>query len=194
MATGSRDRQSSPEYSTLRRSFRNLIIHVKAQAGDICDALFEYGFIPPDVKGYVRTDSIPDETKARKLIDTLLDKVRENPSVYYGFIDILKSEGPSADTVVEQLENCFEKEKVCFDCSSSEGSHHSSGDDRVFMLYSALVQYYIGQGRRNRGGGQGCSSPPNFKVVGLSPPIFQLRMDVLRRVHISWYLAQINVR
>ena len=122
------DQPASPEYSTLRGCFRLLINHVKAQVGDICDALFEYGYIPPDVKGYVRTDSIPDETKARKLIDTLLDKVLEDPSAYHGFVEILKSEGPSADTTVEQLEDFFRKEKVR-NSGSSEDPHHSSGDD-----------------------------------------------------------------
>ena len=80
------------------------------------------------MKGYVRTDSIPDENKARKLIDTLLDKVLGDLSAYRGFIEILKNEGPSADTIVEQLEDRFSEEKA-HHASSSEDSHHSSGND-----------------------------------------------------------------
>ena len=45
--------------------------------------------------------------KLRDLWELLLAKVELDPSVYHGFISILKSEGQSADTIVEQLEEAY---------------------------------------------------------------------------------------
>ena len=111
MAAGGQSESATPEYLTLRGSYTHLIAHVKSQTGDICDVLFEKGYINSTVRDYVRTDAIPDDSKARKLMDALLDKVELEPSVYYGFITILKGE-PSADNIVKELEELFQAEQT----------------------------------------------------------------------------------
>ena len=118
--------QYTPEYLALRKSYRNVLAHITPQTGDVCGALFEKGYIPPNVRTYATTDAIPNDRKAQALLDTVIDKVEVDPSVYHGFMDILKSEGPSADTIVEQLEEAFKAEQACAVCdNSSEDSSHS---------------------------------------------------------------------
>ncbi len=101
-ATGS---DSTPEYLTLRRSYLALITHVKEQPGTICDSLFAKGYISTTFRDFVRSRAHSDEEKAQKLMDTVLDKV--DRSVYYGFLEILKTEGRSAKPIIARLEECF---------------------------------------------------------------------------------------
>ena len=121
--------QSTPEYLALQKSYRAVVTHFKAQPGDICDALFENGLIPPAVRDFVRNRSTLEEEKAQKLADTIIDKVELDPSVYHSFMSILKNEGPWADSIVEQLEEAFGAEQALADCDhSSDDSYHSLPD------------------------------------------------------------------
>ena len=117
---------STPEYLAFRKCYRSVMTHISPQTGDICGALFEKGYIPPSVRIYATTDAIPNDKKAQTLVDTIIDKVEVDPSVFHGFMDILKSEGPWADSIVEQLEEAFKAEQALADCDrSSEDSFHS---------------------------------------------------------------------
>ena len=132
MAAGGQSGSAAPEYLTLRGSYTRLIAHVKTQTGEICDNLFEKGYISSTVRDYVRTDAIPDDAKARRLIDALVDKVEQEPSVYYGFIDILKGE-PSADNIVKELEELFQVEQ-----SKYEDPHHTVSGRLAIANYSVI--------------------------------------------------------
>ena len=120
MATGGQPRDS-PAYSTLRKSYRKLVALVKQQPGEICDALFEKSYINSSVRDYTRLSTVTDESKVQKLIDALVDNVKMDHSVYHGFMDILKSMEPWADTIVEELEELFKAEQTTY-----EESHHSA--------------------------------------------------------------------
>ena len=112
--------QYTAEYLTLRKSYQLIVAHFKSQPGDICDAFFQKGYVPPAVRDYVRTHGIPDSEKAQKLVDTLSDKVELDPNIFHGFMNFLKHEGPWADTIVEKLEEIFKKEQanLTFECES----------------------------------------------------------------------------
>ena len=121
---------STPEYLTLRKSYTSLVAHITPQTGDIGGTLFEKGYVPPTVLDYVTTLAIPNNEKALKLVGALLAKVELDPSVYHGFINILKREGQSADMIVEQLEEAYKAEQATLaKCDgSSEDSFHSMPD------------------------------------------------------------------
>ena len=125
--------QSTPEYLTLRKSYTSLVAHITPQTGDIGGALFEKGYIPPAVLDYVTTAAVSNGEKAQRLVGALLAKVELDPSVYHGFISILKSEGQSADIIVEQLEEAYKAEQATLaECDgSSEDVPHSLPDPDV---------------------------------------------------------------
>ena len=106
------DGQSTPEYLTLRKSYTKLVMHIKTQPGDICDALFEKGFIPPTVRDFVRSRSVLDDEKAQRLVDTVIDRVEQDSCVYNSFMSILNKDGPWADPIVGQLEEAFKAEQA----------------------------------------------------------------------------------
>ena len=121
--------QSTPEYLALRKSYRAVVTHFKAQPGDVCGSLFENGLIPPSVCDYVSTDAIPDSSKANRLMSILMDKVETDHRVYHNFISILKNEGPWADSIVEQLEEAFKAERaLAHQDRSREDSFRSQSD------------------------------------------------------------------
>lgn len=131
--TGTQDQspspgQSTPEYLALRTSFRTIVDHISLQTLDVSGALFEKGYIPTSACSFVTTIGIPSDTKAQHLVTILMSKVEKDPSVYHGFVSILKNEGPSADTVVEQLEESFRAEQAALPARvlPSEDPHHSS--------------------------------------------------------------------
>ena len=130
MATPSDVGQSTPEYLALRNSYRLVVTHVSTQTSDICGALFEKGYVPPAVLNYVATDGIPSDKKAEKVVNTLMTKVELDLNVYHDFMSILKSEGPWADNIVQQLEEAYKAEQAALtDCDhSSEDSFHSLPD------------------------------------------------------------------
>ena len=127
--------QSTPEYLALRKSYRAIVTYFKAQLGDTCDALFENGIIPPSVCDYVSTDAIPDLNKARRLLSALMDNVKSDPSVFHGFVSILKSEGPWADSIVEQLEEAFKAERAL-----AHHDHSSEDSNDVIPDHSAKTK------------------------------------------------------
>ena len=120
---------STPEYLAFRKCYTSVMTHISPQTGDICGALFEKGYIPTSVRIYATTDGIPNDKKAQTLVDTVIDKVGVDPSVFHGFMSILKNEGPWADSIVEQLEEAFKEEQTLANCDhSSEDSFHSLPD------------------------------------------------------------------
>ena len=122
---------STPEYLTLRKSYKALVAHIKVQLGCICDSLFEQGHVSEEVCDYVGTDAIPDGKKARKLVNALMKKVEFECRIYHDFLSILKDEGPSSDYIVQQLEECYSSELAAFveyNCESSDDSDTSVGN------------------------------------------------------------------
>ena len=100
-----------PEYLAFKENFRMVVDAVADQPGDICDALFEKGYIPPDVRSFTRVTGQSEIEKARRLVDRVIDKIARNPKVFYGFVEILK--GPYTDDVVKALEDSnYEKQRI----------------------------------------------------------------------------------
>ena len=94
---------ATPEYLAFRECYEQVIRVAKIDPGSLCDALFSRGYIPESVRDYTRTDSLPDENKARKLIDNVIDHIRDDPKVFHKFINILTPEYLAFRTCYEQV-------------------------------------------------------------------------------------------
>ena len=82
---------ATPEYLAFRECYEQVIKVAKLDPGLLCDALFARGYITESVRDYTRTDSIQDEKKARKLVDNVIDHIRDDPNVFHEFVNILES-------------------------------------------------------------------------------------------------------
>ena len=98
---------STPESAAFQECYVELIATVKTQPGSICDACFSKGYISPNIRDCMRIDSVTNESKAQKLIDAISDKIELNPSVFHGFMELLKS--PSTDDMAKILQESLER-------------------------------------------------------------------------------------
>ena len=112
---------TTPEYLALQKCYDQVIRVVSADPGLLCDALFSEGLITESVRNYTRSDSIPDVNKARKLIDNVMDQVRDNPTVFHTFIKTLES--PHYNSLKKRLNECYQTEKSCESCFSLKPPH-----------------------------------------------------------------------
>ena len=100
---------TTPEYVALQKCFESVIAVVKIDPGSLCDALFSEGYVPESVRNYTRMDALPDENKARKLIDTVIDQIKEDPNVFHHFLGTLKSS--HYDKLKKKLTECYKSER-----------------------------------------------------------------------------------
>ena len=121
-------RSTSPEYAALQKCYESTIAVVKTDPGSLCDALFSKGYVSESVRNYTRNDALLDENKARKLIDTVIDQIKEDPIVFHHFLETLKSSHYA--TMKKKLTECYQTEKsegnpdVRLSCSSEIPSQH----------------------------------------------------------------------
>ena len=99
---------ATPEYLTLQKCYEMVIGVVGTDPGSLCDALFSKGYVSESVRNYTRNDALLDENKARKLIDTLIDRIKDDPNVFHGFVEVLKSS--HYDKLKKKLTECFQAE------------------------------------------------------------------------------------
>ena len=100
---------TTPEYAALQKCFESVIAVVKIDPGSLCDALFSKGYVPESVRNYTRMDALPDENKARKLIDTVIDQIKEDPNVFHHFLGTLKSS--YYDKLKKKLTECYKSKR-----------------------------------------------------------------------------------
>ena len=109
---------STPEYRAFRQCYEALILTVKLQPGEFCDSLFAKGYIPEAVRDYTRSESNVDKKKAQTLVDSVIDQIKHDSSVFYGFIKILRSR--CLDKLAETLE------QYCVGCKAEDEQHCES--------------------------------------------------------------------
>ena len=100
----------SPEYLSFQENFEALVSTFKAQPAAYADSLFSNGYIPDEVLEYSRLNGVMDSDKSRKILDTIIHRIKLNPSVFHGFIAAIA--GPSTDDVVKKLHDSYERHKT----------------------------------------------------------------------------------
>ena len=100
---------ASPEYLALRKCYELVIGAVSSDPGSVCDALFSKGYVSDSVRKYTRSDSKLDDDKARKLIDYVIDQIRDEPNVFHDFIRTLESS--HYNKLKRRLDECYQAEK-----------------------------------------------------------------------------------
>ena len=118
----------TPEYLAFQECYETLILTVKLQPGAFCDSLFARRYIPEAVRDYTRNESNLAEMKAEKLCDSVIDQIKHDPSVFYGFIEILKCR--CIDKIADKLEQC------CCECKKEceQQIHKSFDEDKEINL------------------------------------------------------------
>ena len=126
---------TTPEYVAFRKCYPELISAVSAQADTFCNALFAKGYISESVRNFTRNRAFLDDEKAGKLLDTVIDRIKLNPSVFHGFLEILKA--PSTDDIAETLQHHFDIEcELLKRCSQAQKEKEESSGDKSFHSFT----------------------------------------------------------
>ena len=115
---------SSPEYLTIRECYPHLVSIVKDSYDTIGDRLFSKGYVSRKTHNFIRMDSKMPTEKARKLLDTILDRIVYRPNVFDDFIEILEKEGPSTGDLVREMREVYKTKGECLVPSPD----HNAGD------------------------------------------------------------------
>ena len=109
---------TTPEYVALRECYENIIAVVTSDPDALYDALFSKGCLTESVRNYIRTDSLPNDKKARRLIDHVIDQIRLDTNAFQKFIEALKH--PYYNNVKKKLIERYQTEtkKQCSKDSS----------------------------------------------------------------------------
>ena len=100
----------SPEYKTFQKCYQMLINAINSEPATFCDALFEKGCISSDVRDYTRTVGISTTDKARRLVDTVIDRIGHNPCVFHDFIQLEILKSPFHEDMALKLQKCYNDE------------------------------------------------------------------------------------
>ena len=113
-------RSTTPEYTALQKCYKSIIAVVKIDPGSLCDALFSKDIISESIRDFTRNVALLDEDKARKLIDTVIDRIKEDPIVFNHFLETLESS--HYDSIKKKLNECYQTEKSKTDNSDGKQS------------------------------------------------------------------------
>ena len=111
-------RSTTPEYAALQKCYKSIIAVVKIDPGSLCDALFSEDIISESIRDFTRNVALLDEDKARKLIDTVIDQIKEDPIVFHHFLETLESS--HYDSIKKKLTECYQTEKSKTDNSDGK--------------------------------------------------------------------------
>ena len=101
---------TTPEYSTFKKCYGEIVHYMKQELGSICDKCFSNGYIPQSVRNFSRNSSRPEEERAQKVADSLLSQIEYDTSVYYGFCKIVKQYNPWTQKLTKILEDTLYSE------------------------------------------------------------------------------------
>ena len=101
--------ESSPEYISMKENFDKLVRHLGPSIISLGDMLFSSYLIPQDLLDSLKENSKPE---ARKVLLYLMDKIKDNPSVYHEFIDVLQEHDTTNNTILEKLITCYNSQKA----------------------------------------------------------------------------------
>ena len=74
-------KMDSLEYKTLEKCYSSLVSSIEHSPQDLVDHLIPLSILAPTDKSYLKTATICDANKARKVVDAVLSQVETNPQV-----------------------------------------------------------------------------------------------------------------
>ena len=102
----------SPELESLNKCYPTLISCIQLAPNEIAAHLRPLGILPQRVLVSLRNPQKNDDEKAQEIVDAVLFQVKEDSSVFYSFIEALKSAGPWTKSTVSELQKEFNSYSV----------------------------------------------------------------------------------
>ena len=97
----------SPELESLNKCYPTLITCIQLAPNDIAAHLRPLGLLPQRVLVSLRSSQKNDDEKAQEIVEAVLFQVKNDSSVFYSFIEALKSAGSWTKSTVSELQKKF---------------------------------------------------------------------------------------
>ena len=124
----------SLEYKTLNKCFSTLVSCIEQSPDDVVSNLRPSGILAPKNLSELNNLQTSDSIKARKIMDIVLNQVRNDPSKYNLFVEALENAGPWTSSAVRMLK----KSHSSAVCSSGKTIHalNCHSDYNLLFPYS----------------------------------------------------------
>lgn len=98
---------ASPEYQTMVRCTTQLTDTIAQAPKQVAEALFAEGYIAPAILEDMQMETVRPRDKASRLVSSVTDRVKNKPSAFHDFVDLLKKQGPWTKDLVESLNTTY---------------------------------------------------------------------------------------
>ena len=112
----------SPELDSLNKCYPTLISCIQMAPNDIAAHLRPLGLLPQRVLVSLRSSQKNDDEKAQEIVDAVLFQVKKDSSVFYSFIEALKSAGSWTKSTVSELQKELDSYSVRDSTTSSDAA------------------------------------------------------------------------
>ena len=102
----------SPELDSLNKCYPTLISCIQLAPSNIAVHLRPLGLLPEKVLVLLRNSQKNDDEKAQEIVEAVLFQVKKDSSVFYSFIEALKTAGPWTNSTVNELQKEFNSYSV----------------------------------------------------------------------------------
>ena len=99
--------QSAVETKTLSECYSTLVTCIQQSPASIADRL--RGLLPSEVVSYLSNHHHDDDDKARKILDTIIEKLPSNRGVFHEFLKVLDDAGDWTKSVLKKVKDTYEK-------------------------------------------------------------------------------------
>ena len=97
----------SAETKTLNKCYSTLVTCIQQSPASIADRL--RGLLPPKVVSYLSNHHHDDDDKARKILDTIIEKLETNRGVFHEFLQALDDAGEWTKSTLKEVKDTFKK-------------------------------------------------------------------------------------
>ena len=95
---------SGPEYKALRKDYPTIVNCLKQAPSDVVSQLIPSGILAEGDLNFFQSQHNDDGEKAKRIVDVVINQVKNDPQVYHTFIAALKAAGDWTRVPVSKLE------------------------------------------------------------------------------------------
>ena len=100
----------SAEYKAFMDCHSSLLTCVQQSPKDVCDQLLPFEILAPDDLGYLKNDTHDNGDKARRIMESVMLQIKNNPLVFNSLVSALEKAGSFTKAVVQKLHDAFQRQ------------------------------------------------------------------------------------
>ncbi|XP_064398871.1 uncharacterized protein LOC135345380 isoform X3 [Halichondria panicea] len=100
----------SAEYKAIKDCHSSLLTCIKQSPKDVSDHLLRFEILAPNDRDYLRNDTHDAGDKARRIMESVLLQIKNNPLVFHSFVSALEEAGSFTKATVQKLIDALQRQ------------------------------------------------------------------------------------